>query len=92
MPGTEREGIQTQADTAHLGLAGQLSGSSPSGFKASERMGLAKRFSAACISLEKPCLLCLGARAFEGRRAELHELDSGMEGRGKAGHSLFGFR
>lgn len=52
-PGTKAS-IQTQADTAHLGLAG----SSPSGFKASERMGLAKGNFAACISLEKLCLLC----------------------------------
>lgn len=51
MPGTKRESIQTRADKAHLVLAGQLSGSSPSGFKASERMGLAKGLSAACISL-----------------------------------------
>lgn len=53
MPGTKAS-IQTQADTAHLGLAG----SSPSGFKASERMGLAKGLFAGCISLEKLCLLC----------------------------------
>lgn len=52
-PGTKAS-IQTQADTAHLGLAG----SSPSGFKASERMGLAKGHFTACISLEKLCLLC----------------------------------
>lgn len=53
MPGTKAS-IQTQADTAHLGLAG----SSLSGFKASERMGLAKGHFAACISSEKLCLLC----------------------------------
>lgn len=53
MPGTKAS-IQTQADTAHLGLAG----SSSSGFKASEMMALAKEHFAACTSLEKLCLLC----------------------------------
>lgn len=93
MSGTERESVQTRADTALLGLAGQPSGSSPSGFKASERIGLAKGLSAACISLEKPCLLppSFGAKAFERGRAELQEFYSGLGRRGKAGNDLFLF-
>lgn len=67
MPRTEGESVQTRGDTARFGLAGQLSGSSLSGFKGSERMGLAKGLSAACISLEKPCLLCHRSLREEGQ-------------------------
>lgn len=53
MAETERESIQTRADTAHLGLAGQLSRSSLSAFNATERMGLATGLSVVCTSFRR---------------------------------------
>lgn len=71
MSRTKRERIQTQADTTHLGLAGQLDNCQRADFLDSKPVKgwNWQKISAAGISLEKPCLLCtsLGARDFEGR-------------------------